>query len=132
MDKLGIVLINAVVNFSNLSLLASDDLNKIIAKHCDECDKRIELFSDKHLENFCGIVSKEVLFLESLAEILPSLKYNSILKNELISGAADLINAVKFFLLTHSFDSPLVCNVERHSILSKLTKISSQIRGATA
>ncbi len=131
MDKNKIFLIDAVVNFSNLNSLTSDVCGKFIATHCDKCDKQGESFTGKHLADSCRIVSKEVLFLESFADILPSLS-EDVSKSALASVGKDLIKAVWLFLFTHQFKPALGCDVERHSILSKLTNISSRIREAVA
>lgn len=131
MDKNKIFLIDAVINFSNLNLLTSDMSGKFVATHCDKCDKRSESFIGKHYADSCRIVSKEVLFLESLTEILPFLEEDAS-KSELASVGKDLINVVWLFLFEHSFKSEPCCDTERHSVLSKLAKISSRISEAVA
>lgn len=127
MNKLKILVINARINFSNLSLLTDNEFNKFIVKHCDKC----ELFANKHHDNLCGVVSEEVLFLESLMDTLLS-SADDIFKNELVSAGNDLIDAVRLFLFERPFKPVLSCDMERHLVLSKLIKISSQISEAVA
>lgn len=127
MDKLKIFLINASINFSNLNLLTGNEFNKFVIKHCDKC----ELFANKHHDDICGVVSEEVLFLESLADTLLS-SADDVFKNELASVGKDLINFVRLFLFERSFKPDPCCDTERHLVLSKLIKISGQISEAVA
>lgn len=127
MDKFKIFLINASINFSNLNLLAGNEFNKFVIGCCDKC----ELSPDKYQNGLCRVVSKEVLFLESLVGALP-FQTDDVFKNELASAGKDLINVMRLFLSARSFKPALGCDMERHLVLSKLIKISCQISEAIA